>query len=248
MNTLAKVLRNESAVAVLSFRPDELGNSVPRSTGSQAYKFRDLDLPRSSPAVSQVLPNGHLTQNHTFPQLEELPAKTLLGESDNSALEKAIHEKTLQDARAAVEAEMNAQIGSLREDLADTIGRVAGLAAEISGKLETEVVELALEIAKKVVAREVSIDPEVVLSVTKNALSKLHTRTLASIHLHPDDLAYLKEHRNKLNFHGSLEFVEDGSVTPGGCLIHNDTGDIDGRIESQFDEIASGLLGNGADQ
>ena len=234
MNTLAKVFRNESAASLLPFRPDELGSNTPNSLhssqasraslagGSLAFQFPVIDTSAIHAPVARVINTGHGTHAHIFPEVDELPPESLLHENENSALERAIHEKTLQEARAALEAEMNESIGSLREDLAATIDRVSGLADEIASKLEIEVVELALEIAKKIVAREVSIEKEVVLSVAKNALSKLHSRTLASIHLHPEDLSYVQEHRNKLNFHGSLELVEDGSVTPGGCLIHTD--------------------------
>lgn len=243
MNTLAKVLRSDSAAAILAFRPDELGTGAPPSSrpslraGSQAYRFPALDLPTGSAAISKAV---------TFPEVDELAVEfggSVSGESEKTALEKAVREKTLQEARAAAQVEMNTQIDSLRKNLTETIGRVSGLANEMTVKLETEVVELALEIAKKVVTREINVDREIVLSVAKNALSKLHSRTLASIHLHPDDLAYIQEHRNKLNFHGSLELIEDATIAPGGCLIHTDTGDIDGRIESQFDEIGAGLLG-----
>ncbi len=256
MNTLAKVLRNDSAAnaaVVLPFTPAELGNGVssstgssaPSSGGSQVYQFPVLDLSSIHTPAAKVINTdyGHGTHNHTFPAIDELPVETLIHENENSVLEKAMREKSLQEMRASVEAEINYEIGSLRENLAQTIDRISGLANEISAKLETEAVALALEIAKKVVAREVGIDQEVVLSVTKNALSKLHSRCLASVHLHPQDLAFVQEQRNKLNFHGSLELIEDASVTPGGCLIHTDTGDIDARIESQFDEITNGLLG-----
>ncbi|HEV7644444.1 MAG TPA: FliH/SctL family protein [Pyrinomonadaceae bacterium] len=257
MNTLAKVLRSESAAnttVVLPFTPDELGNGLissgPSSTnssgGSQVYQFPVLDLSTMHNTAAKVINTGSSiqgTHNHTFPAVDELPVEALIHENDNSVLEKAMREKSLQEMRASVEAEINYEIGSLRENLAATIDRIADLANEITAKLETEAVALALEIAKKVVAREVSIDQEVVLSVTKNALSKLHSRSLASLHLHPDDLSFVQEQRNKLNFHGSLELIEDASVTPGGCLIHTDTGDIDARIETQFDEITNGLLG-----
>ena len=253
MNTLARVLRSESAAntaAVMPFTPAELGNGAPPKAESQVYQFPVLDLsgihtPMHTGAA-KVISTGSSTEgthNHIFPAIDELPVETLILENENSVLEKAMREKSLQEIRASVEAELNSEIGGLREELAATIDRVASLVNEITAKLETEAVALALEIAKKVVAREVGIDQEVVLSVTKNALSKLHSRCLASLHLHPDDLAFVQEHRNKLNFHGALELIEDASVTPGGCLIHTDTGDIDARIETQFDEITNGLLG-----
>jgi flagellar assembly protein FliH len=256
MNTLAKVFRNDNAAAFTAFRPDELGSSA-SGGGLQVFQFPAVDL--SIRPLSSIKANSAALFDHVFPTIDELPALSALSalptlaafnendaaeEHEKTALERAVRERAAQEARAEIEAQLNAQIGDLRENLSQTIENISGLSQEITARLETEAVELALEIARKVVAREVTTDREIILSVTKNALSKLNSRTLASVHLHPDDLAYIQEHRGKLNFHGSLELVEDGSITPGGCLIHTDAGDIDGRIESQFDEIVYGLLGD----
>jgi flagellar assembly protein FliH len=240
MNTLAKVVRSESAAAFAAFRPDDLsGNSV-RATGSSAFQFPVLD------SAELHTPVKFAAEHNIFPEIDELPAVPAPQEHDHTAIELALREKAIQEARAAVEAEMNAKTGALRDELTRTIDSVSALANELTVKLESDVVELALEIAKKIVAREVSIEPEVVISVTKKALAKLHSRTSAQIHLNPDDLAYVQEHRTKLNFHGALELLEDASVAPGGCFIHTDNGDIDGRIDSQFDEITEALLGGSA--
>ena len=112
-----------------------------------------------------------------------------------------------------------------------------------SGMRQEPEVELALEIAKKVVGREVSLDREIALTLVKVSLKRLNSRAAAQVHLSPDDFAFVDAHREKLDFHGSLEIIEDRSVSPGGCLVRTDTGDIDARIESQFDEISHGLIG-----
>ena len=247
-STLAKVLKNGAAADIAFFRPTELGNSAPAQTGTVTFQFPVLDLSAGGAAKpvrvtenSAVALNGDLM----FPEFEAISAEPIIDTewTDRTALEKAVHEKTMQETRAAIEADVNAQIGGLREKLVETIDRISSLAKEITAQMETEVVELAVEIAKKVTTREVTTDPEVVLAVTRTALTKLHSRTLATIHLHPGDLTFVQENRDRLNFHGSLELIEDNSITPGGCLIHTDSGDIDARIESQFDEIAHGLLG-----
>ena len=120
--------------------------------------------------------------------------------------------------------------------------KIVGLQAKSQTAVGNELVELALDIAKKIVGREVTIDREIALTLVKVSLEKLHNRARAQVHLHPEDFAYVESHREKLDFHGSLEIIEDRSISVGGCLIHTETGDIDARIESQFDEIAHGLL------
>lgn len=255
-NTLARVIRNDSASVVVSFKPEELGNTGTPSAGLLSYQFPSVDLLLGAGALAPVkVKNGNT--EFSFPVIDQsgVAAAAITGagladpaasEHEKTELEKAVYEKKLQESRAAIEAELHAETGSLRENLTATIDRISSLAKEVTAKLESEVVELALEIAKKIVAREINTDREVVLAVTRTALTKLHARTLASVHLHPDNLVFVQENRDRLNFHGSLELIEDKSITPGGCLIHTDAGDIDARIESQFDEIAHGLLENGS--
>jgi len=88
----------------------------------------------------------------------------------------------------------------------------------------------------------VTIDREIALTLVKVSLGKLHNRSIAEVHLNPEDYAFVQAHLEKLDFRGSLELVEDRSISVGGCLIHTETGEIDARIKSQFDEIAYGLL------
>lgn len=168
-------------------------------------------------------------------------------EAHKSNIEQAAMEKGLIEARNTFETEVsdrvNAEILPFRESLTETIAKIAALESDITSKIEQDLVEFSLEIAKKVVGREVTIDREVVLTLVKISLAKLHSRTLAKIHLNPEDIAFIDAHRDRLNFHGALELIEDRSISSGGCLIRTETGDIDARIESQFDEITHGLLG-----
>ena len=126
--------------------------------------------------------------------------------------------------------------------LANTIAEVGSLGSEMAASVEHELLELAIQIAKKIVAREVTIDREIALTLVKVSLAKLHNRSIAEVHLNPEDYSFVKNHLDKLDFRGKIDLVEDKSISVGGCLIHTETGDIDARIESQFDEISHGLL------
>lgn len=164
-------------------------------------------------------------------------------EEQSKAIEQAARDRARAEVRAELQEEANAQVADLREELAKTLAEVSGLRNEITSQAENELVELALEIAKKVVGREVTFDREIAFTLVKVSLSRLQTHAAARVHLHPEDFAFVQSHRERLNFHGALEIIEDRSVSLGGCLVRTETGDIDARLESQFEEIAHGLLG-----
>jgi flagellar assembly protein FliH len=144
--------------------------------------------------------------------------------------------------QAQVAAEVTRSVDPWREQLKETVEQVAGLREIIVTQAERELVRLAIEIAKKVVHREVTLDNEIVMTLARIGLSRLQDRIAATVHLHPDDYAYVSQHRERIEAGHALELVEDRSIGRGGCLVHTEMGDVDTRIEQQFAEIERAFL------
>lgn len=157
-------------------------------------------------------------------------------------IERTAREKAITEVRATLAAEAAEEAAGLRRQLAETIAELSELREQMATYGEHEMVQLAVEIAKKIVRREVTVDREIVISLARVALSRLHNRALASIRLHPDDYQYLAAHRDKLGTGSTVKLIEDASISRGGCLIETDFGDVDARIEQQFSEIERGFL------
>lgn len=165
-------------------------------------------------------------------------ARSLAVEIENEARDNA-H----QLIAAEVEKEITLTVDPWHEQLSETLEEIGGLRAAITTRSERELVRLAIEIAKKVVHREVTIDNEIVMTLARIGISRMHNRVAATIHLHPDDFAYVTTHRDTLDAGHALELVEDRSIGRGGCLVQTEMGDVDTRIEQQFAEIERAFLG-----
>ena len=157
-------------------------------------------------------------------------------------LERALREQALAEARMQAAAEVATELEPLRAQLAQSLDELADLREQVATYAEREMVQLAIEIAKKIVRREVTVDPEIVISLARVALSRLHNRALATVHLHPDDYQFALSHRERLSTSGTIKLVDDPAIGRGGCLIETDLGDVDARIEHQFGEIERGFL------
>ncbi len=240
---LAKVVKNHTVGGYAPFSVPEIGTAKPEYEKGASFIFpgvievaRDFnhaDETFFEPTADEILQNARQEAANIVAQAEQ----------NASMIEAAARERGLQDARSEVQSQTAAQVDELRAQMTATIDRIAGLQTDIAARVEVELVEFALEIAKRIVGREVTIDREIAVALVKVSLNKLHDRSTAEVHLHPDDYEYVRTNRAKLEFKGALELVADASVSPGGCLIHTETGDIDARIESQFDEMSHGLLG-----
>jgi flagellar assembly protein FliH len=160
-------------------------------------------------------------------------------------IEQEAKEKARQMIDAEVAAEIDRTIDPWLQQLQATVTEIDGLRTEITSRVERDVVRLAIEIAKKVVHREVTIDNEIVMTLIRIGLSRMHNRIAATVHLHPEDFRYVVSNRGGLEEGGhALELVEDRSIGRGGCLLRTELGDVDARIEQQFAEIERVFLTN----
>ena len=193
-----------------------------------------IGKPFSKPTVQDVLQNAK----------DEAAQIVAQAENDKEMIEKAANEKGMQEVQNLVDEQVSHQIADFRKNLSKTLQKVSELHNDLSHQIESDLVRLSIEIAKKIVAREVNVDNEIALKLVKVSLKRLDSRIMAEVRLHPNDFAFIQDHREELDSHSSLKLVEDSSISKGGCLIHTETGDVDAKIESQFEEIAKGLLEN----
>jgi len=234
---LAKVHKKESSAPIVPFSLPRFGDLEVRNrhrngTVDAFCRGEGGFVDDGSAAVSEIIRNAR-----------EEAARIIADAKEASAdLRQAVEEKTDLEVKAMIETAVNERVAEIRGRLTETIEHISALADDITSQAETDLVQLAMQIAKKIVRREVTIDREIAFTLVKVSLNKLHNRSVATVHLNPEDLAFVEAHREACEFRGSLELVEDRSISVGGCLVHTETGDIDARIESQFDEIARGLF------
>jgi len=103
------------------------------------------------------------------------------------------------------------------------------------------VTQLALSIARKIVCHEVNTTQETVTCVARKALSQVDNPGKIKIKLNPGDLQFIKDTQDELSHFldnvDKIRFEAEESIQSGGCLIETDRGDIDARIEKQFQAI-----------
>lgn len=136
------------------------------------------------------------------------------------------------------------------ERLAEQLQRVLDMAIEkrtaIIEDSETQIIELVLMIARKVVKVISENQKNVVINNVIQALRKLKTRgeVLVRVNLEDVELASdrIKDFTRMVENVRSVTVVEDSTVDKGGCVIETDFGEIDARISSQLKEIEDKIL------
>lgn len=149
-------------------------------------------------------------------------------------------EQGLSEGRQAARGELKLQADRLQR----IIEQLASPLAQAGQDVQDELVNLAMAIARQVVVRELSTQPEQIRDVVTQAIAALpagnrHLR----IHLHPEDAHLLIEN---IDVHegGSWKIIEDVSLTRGGCIVDAGATRIDARLETRLQDIFGRLQGH----
>ncbi len=134
----------------------------------------------------------------------------------------------------------------LIEVLHTVIDKTIEKRAEIISESETQLINLVLLIAKKVIKVISENQKNVVINNVIQALRKLKTRGDVVIRVNLADVELTSEHikdfMRMVENVRSITVLEDSTVDKGGCIIETDFGHIDARIASQLGEIEEKIL------
>lgn len=139
-----------------------------------------------------------------------------------------------------------AEIRRLSRQLHYMISGVLQRREEIICSLESDLIDLTLLIARKVVKVLSENQKDIVIYNTLEALKKLRGRGSVTLRVNPEDMDVSLN--NKENFIREIEklenlcLVEDHVVERGGCIVESDFGEIDAQISSQLREVENQIL------
>jgi flagellar assembly protein FliH len=110
---------------------------------------------------------------------------------------------------------------------------------------EPMIVDLACEVARKIMLRETSVDRTWVYDVVRKALEEVNDVGKIEVRVHPDDFELVNHNREGLRKEvpGQSEVLvlPDRGVHAGGCVVHTAFGNIDARIDTQLEEVRKAL-------
>ncbi len=114
---------------------------------------------------------------------------------------------------------------------------------QITENVESELVKLAAAIAGEIVRQELKTQPELILETVNQACSVLSASARdVDVHLHPDDVAIVKDGLKEDPPAQHWRIIEDRSLARGDCQINSSAEFIDATLQNRIDAIIAGLL------
>ena len=151
-------------------------------------------------------------------------------------------------AEAKVEAErlLQAFAQAQGQETAERLNAVVLAAQESLQEAEQAiaqgVLDLACAVARQVIRHELSIDPAAVRHVIKEALDMVMADgKVATVRLHPQDLAMLKEPLQTMFAPSAINLIADSSMQTGGCRVESAGSVIDGSLQTRWHRAVAAL-------
>jgi flagellar assembly protein FliH len=159
---------------------------------------------------------------------------------DTAAVEKQAYERGLRDGEAAGARKSLEQLQGAIQGFAQSAAQLASYKTQLRGEVEKQLVDLSLAVAQKILRRELTIDPKIVLAVVEGCLRELENVEIYRVRANPQDVPALAPYFQQQR-RGKVEIVPDAQVGRGGALFETAQGQWDARLETQLAEIAHGL-------
>jgi flagellar assembly protein FliH len=208
-----------------------------------------MSMSSSASARQRVVDTASETGPFPFAEAESTSAATETGNTaprsseDRSQQQAEAFEKGRQEGQQLVRAEMEAALQKEREQIARTLAAFAAERQNYYHRIEGEVVQLALAIARKILHREAQLDPNALAGIVRVTLEKLDAGTNVSLHVHPKDATEWRHYfAGQMEGAPAAEVHDDPALAPGECRIETSLGATEVGFESQLKEIETGLL------
>jgi flagellar assembly protein FliH len=220
---------------MMSFSFNEVVDQV-FSDSVTSFMYRDMGTPVSSRAEEKAQGQGTAGQQ-TQPQTEASPSAQEIEDRLNSARAQAVAD-TEKRLRAEYEARSAAEAARIRQALDNFLIE----RKSYFSRVEADVVQLALGIARKILHREAQVDPLLVAALVRVAVDKLHDGSSVSVRTSPVNAEKWRRYLATASNGSTIAIVEDAHLGPDDCLLETDLGSANFSIDAQLKEVEQGFF------
>jgi flagellar assembly protein FliH len=204
---------------------------------AKANDFRMSDVIRLQTGVHQV---------EATSVEEDVEHKVLerLKQVQESAYQEA-YQLGLDEGKHAAFQKTSSEIKSRLDNLEILLQSIGTLKKDLVQHNESHLIQLAFQMAKRLAYAEVQTDPSIVTSVVRDAIEMAQIEEEVTVQVAPSQLDFLEtvkaESGRDLEFLKNVKLQAVEGITPGGCVIETNYGEIDARFEERVDKLWAAL-------
>lgn len=216
----------------MSSSRDVFQSHVPPVT---SLEYRDL---RKESQFSPSKPEPAIVEPDTHSPISTLS----LTEEELSVRISDAQKKTAAEIAQCLGGDYERKLDLERSKIADAITGFARERSEYYSQVESELVQLALAIAGKILHREAQVDRLLLAALVKIAIENLQHRSNISVRVRPEVCAEWREYFMSNMGESKVEVLEDSGLEPSDCVLETELGTANLSLDAQLKEVERGLF------
>jgi len=196
-------------------------------------------------AASEAAVYGRVPQQPpSADETARLKAELVLAQGRIQEMDQRVREAREQgrregesSARQALQAEHQAML----QKLATAIKETVDLRPRLRLQAESDLVRLAVAIARRILHREMNADPDAIGALVRVGLEKLRLQEVTRVCVHTDHHQALKGLLAQSSGASHIEIAVDPTQERGTVIFETSRGNLDLSLETQLREIERGL-------
>jgi flagellar assembly protein FliH len=173
--------------------------------------------------------------------LPQMQARLAAAEAELQQKLREAREVGRREGEAAGRQAAYAEVQPVVERLSAAIEQIADLRPKLRMQAESDLVRLAVAIARRIVNRELNTDTEAITGLIRVGLEKLRLQEVTRVRMHPEYQAVIKELLARSGSAAHVEVSGDATLERGAAIFETSRGDLDMSVETQLREIERGL-------
>lgn len=118
--------------------------------------------------------------------------------------------------------------------------------SEVMAGIERDAIELIMDIARRVIGEEITLNKGHLVNIVGEALGKSSNRDNITVRVSAQDYDYVLDNTDKLlsmaEGIGEIDIKKDAALKPGDCLVETSYGSIDAGVETKLRKIEEAFI------
>ena len=132
------------------------------------------------------------------------------------------------------------------ENLRNSLGAFVSAKQEVFDYIAPDILEISVDIAKKIIKKEIQQDPTIILENIVDLLKTLSKEeTRVTLRVNPEQAVLIKQKIPEVvemaGSEAKVNVISDENISYGGCMVTTTNGIIDATIETQMSIISEAL-------
>jgi flagellar assembly protein FliH len=174
------------------------------------------------------------------PRPARAPAVDAGPSGDQDEARKEAYQRGFSEGRNVGHEQAAGELQPVMDRLSRSLADLATVRSRVRKTAESDLLKLAIAVARRVIHRELTLDPGSIEGLIRVALEKLESRELCRVRVHPNQEPVIRTLLARFSA-APVELIPDGTLQSGDVLFETAHGTLDGSIEAQLQEIERGF-------